>query len=385
MQNNMKIAQANVRSINTTVAALDITCMKLGIKIMCLSEIWRPKDGLLDKTQALKTWQWYTKIRQKGKSGGGVAIAAARDVKVMKREDMNNTAYEAVWCNIYIKGMKIALGSVYIPPGNKTQMKAFLNDIEVIRGRENNIIITGDFNARHESWDKYGENILGRMLAEALASNNLIVWNSEQPTHKNGTIDLTLITPTLEDLISDWKTHDETTIRCDHKLISFLVGGKQEKEVKTILNIKKADWEEWSRVTDEVFTKWMEDEEEKENSIDELYESLKETLDKTAKEVIGYKEVCLHSKTWWNPQVKEQQKRVKEARKRYKHRRDPRNRMRLDEEKERYYVMIEEAKGKKEASELKELNTKDNKKLWRTVNNIRKPSQKSCNTANQKK
>ncbi|KAI8484543.1 hypothetical protein Bbelb_378140 [Branchiostoma belcheri] len=49
---------------------------------------------------------------------------------------------------------KITLGSIYIPPGNKTQMMAFIRDLEQLKMKENNIIVTGDFNARHGSWDK---------------------------------------------------------------------------------------------------------------------------------------------------------------------------------------------------------------------------------------
>ena len=108
----MKIAYANVRSLNTSFNLVETACHKQKIQILGLSEIWHPDNSIKDNVK--KSWKWIATERN-GERGGGAALLISKNVKVFEKQDFQKEKIEAVWCNVYSKEGNFVVGSVYIP------------------------------------------------------------------------------------------------------------------------------------------------------------------------------------------------------------------------------------------------------------------------------
>lgn len=67
----MKIAHANVRSLNTSFSLVESAYKKQQIHILGLSETWHPDNTV--KENVNKSWNWIATERKEGR-GGGTAL-----------------------------------------------------------------------------------------------------------------------------------------------------------------------------------------------------------------------------------------------------------------------------------------------------------------------
>ena len=95
----LKIAQCNIRSLNTSNKLIEDMCGLQGISILSLTEIWHPDVSQL---KFLHKWMWNVSIRT-NREGGGAATIISPLIKSHPREDLNNPLLEAVWCEVYIE------------------------------------------------------------------------------------------------------------------------------------------------------------------------------------------------------------------------------------------------------------------------------------------
>ena len=266
----MKFGQANIRSLNTSFDTLDTICARLEFEVVCLSEIWHPDTIITNNIK--KKWHWISSERD-NKGGGGVGIMINKQLKIIERKDLKRNDVEAVWCNIYNNDLQILLCSVYIPPGNVDNMKGFFRSLDDVLKNENlPIMITGDFNAHHPAWQDKTENVLGKMLHEYLINKPISILNNSVPTRKDKIIDLTISSNMLLDKVSNWKVTEEVFLNTDHKLISFELGRRKEKDTWERFDFKPVDWRVWERECDTVFGNWIE-ENQLEKDVNSIYES----------------------------------------------------------------------------------------------------------------
>ena len=177
---------------------------------------------------------------------------------------------EAVWCNIFNDESKILVGSVYVPPNNTESLKGFFKSLNsIIQQEKLPVIITGDLNAHHPEWQDGVENDLGKLIHEYLINKPISILNNSMPTRKNKIIDLTLSSSCLVDKISNWKV-TEVFLNTDHRLISFELGRRKEKDTWERLDFKAVDWQLWESECDLVFADWIE-EHLQEKDVDILY------------------------------------------------------------------------------------------------------------------
>uniref|UniRef100_A0A8D8W3I7 Endonuclease/exonuclease/phosphatase domain-containing protein n=1 Tax=Cacopsylla melanoneura TaxID=428564 RepID=A0A8D8W3I7_9HEMI len=95
-------------------------------------------------------------------NGHGLAILIKRDIKFKVHKDPPpNTKAEFIGIQILNnKNFPINIYSIYIP-GNKLRYP----DLDHLINSNQPVVIAGDYNAKHHSWDKYNENTNGKRLA----------------------------------------------------------------------------------------------------------------------------------------------------------------------------------------------------------------------------
>ena len=145
----MKIAHANVRSMNTSFGLIENTIINEKIDVFGLTEIWHPSVSMQESLK--RRWTWISTQRD-NKRGGGAALIISKGTKTMERKDLYNKKVEAVWCNLYGENFKCVVGSVYIPPNDSEMMKIFLSTVEKVAAEDVPLILIGDFNAHHKYW-----------------------------------------------------------------------------------------------------------------------------------------------------------------------------------------------------------------------------------------
>ena len=88
----LKVAQCNIRSLNTSGDLIEDMCKIQQISILSLTEIWHPEVSQL---KFLQTWTWNTSIRE-NREGGGAATIINPLIKTHAREDLNDPLIESV-------------------------------------------------------------------------------------------------------------------------------------------------------------------------------------------------------------------------------------------------------------------------------------------------
>ncbi|XP_035206104.1 uncharacterized protein LOC118181140 [Stegodyphus dumicola] len=115
--------------------------------------------------------------------------------------------------------------SIYAPPS--IDLQEILIELDSIQLPPNsNHIIAGDFNAHSPVWGAPVENNRGRLLLEFIQEKRLTILNNANspPTfltlRAQGWIDLTLATPKIASLITNWKVSEIESFS-DHRFITF--------------------------------------------------------------------------------------------------------------------------------------------------------------------
>lgn len=369
----MKIAYANVRSLNTSFNLVETACVRQQIKILGLSEIWHPNNSVKDTVR--QSWHWIATERN-GERGGGAALMIAKECKVFERKDLKRDNLEAVWSNIYSVEGNFILGSIYIPPNNSISLRVLFQVLDDLRQQSLPIILIGDFNAHHSYW--YGENAnkLGTELFEYLSDKDLSIINTEQPTRKDKIIDLTIVSNRLEGKISKWQVQQEVYLNTDHNLISFEFGQKDEEGSWERFDFKKADWSRWETSCEGAIEEWL-SERRGSGDVNEDYCSFVDLLRQVADECIPKKNVCKHSKGWWNPQLTVVSKELKKAKRKFAKRCDAANERYVQECLERFKKEESKARDNYLEDMVKMMDPKKPSQFWQVVNKERKTKSKS--------
>ena len=136
-----------------------------------------------------------------------------------------------------------------------------------------------------------------------LVDKDLMVVNNCVPTRKDRIIGLTIVSNRLKDKIINWIVQQEVYLNTDHSLISFNVGADSREELMEN-RVQKSEME---MACTEAVEKWMKDRRAT-TDINEDYknednESLVSVIHKLRTKLYQKKEICRHSKGWWNPEL----------------------------------------------------------------------------------
>lgn len=176
------------------------------------------------------------------------------------------------------------------------------------------IILGIDSNAHSQLWQCETTNQRGQVFEETIATHGMHVCNTGNKctyvsTIGKSIIDITLVSSTLVDRISEWTVREKNYFS-DHKLITFIFSSQLQETVQ-IRNFDKANWLQFSNKLEKIrdykppicwTTNILDKEASKFNSV------LKMALDVACPlKKVTYKQ---KRNNWWTPELKAQKAKV---------------------------------------------------------------------------
>ncbi|KAF0748136.1 Reverse transcriptase domain-containing protein [Aphis craccivora] len=91
-----------------------------------------------------------------------------------------------------------------------------------IKSATTEVLITGDFNAKHSNWGAPANEKRGEALVDLIKSTGFIVCNKRRKStfNKGSIIDITIALPALAQRVRNWKILDDESLS-DHFYIEF--------------------------------------------------------------------------------------------------------------------------------------------------------------------
>lgn len=285
----------------TTILQINLNCCKAAQALMYQMAAEKSADFLIVSEFNKADSSWYVDSNNKA------AIVSVNHTAIT-----NAGTSEAGFRWIAAAGMRI-YSCYWSPNTSLADYHDFLFRLErSIRTSTANILLAGDFNAKHSDWGSSKNDPRGEALSELIHALGLLICNTgNDPTFKTGSIlDVTFSSKELADRISDWAVLDveslsdhnyvQLNIRSEHDPVSSAAPPKTKR--KFILN-KLAD----ALSTDHPFT--TSDPTGAEDSAVLLTTSIHETC------MIESPAVCRRrSVYWWTPAISVLRKSANHAR-----------------------------------------------------------------------
>ena len=177
----------------------------------------------------------YTIYYQQGSNSfGGVCLAIAREVPHQSTSEVHD-ANNLIAADVFNSNKKYTVAVVFSPPSEEVP----IDILNRLHRYNRNLILIGDLNARHPSWDDVSSNSCGHRLAEWIAGRqDLRIFNSPQPTstRSQAVIDLIIapyrISSELAEIDQKMRVTDHYPVHW--RLSSFISHSQTECEVKRI-------------------------------------------------------------------------------------------------------------------------------------------------------
>ena len=321
----------------------------------------------------------------------GAAIYISNKHSITKLESISKLSknLDSCWGLVVINNKRLIVGSIYVKLNYKEAIQEVIKMLNLAKQKQtelkaSGVILTGDFNSRHQSWGDSINNYYGKMLAESLDNTSFSICTSQTPTFlcTNGSshIDLNIISNNLADSIHSCRTDDEVELfsgaptRGHLPLITELITRDRSQNTPVIekLDISKMKWEDWtSTIEDEI-----EEKHEILNSTENpytLWNQLNHIITKATDSYGSYKKSCQHSKPYWTDSLSVLSENLRTVRKRYIKRNTDRNLKALNEAREAFDTERKSACQDFLIEKAKKLNSAQSRQFWKDFNKIFKP------------
>lgn len=301
--------QWNSRSVISNKGLLEKYIFDNKLNAVLLSETWLKKKNNINFTG----FNIFRCDRDDGY--GGVAILLRNNftyVQTPNFYNINNLMCISISVKI-CKSLKVNIYSIYAKPNLKISTREWVRFFDSL---EKPFIVGGDFNCHHTGWGCSVTDTAGTELLSAIEDCQLNYLNDgsetliPNPNHKNkSSIDLTICSTDLTTMC-EWRT-DMISLGSNHFPILVELNTGQENAINLSypnkLNLKKADWIQFSQLVDNHIT----------NSTEELaYESFIQIINDTARLSIPERKNISNPKfckSWWNAECDSAIKKKKEA------------------------------------------------------------------------
>ena len=254
----LSILQLNANGLKNKIEQIEEFLLKNDVHVAALQE-----TKLTEKSK-IKWPSNYTLTRKdRGTNkGGGLAFLVRRDIPFRPINTPNPLKDDFLEeSSILITGTKgdhLHIRNIYIPPHSSCQPNYSPPIKDILRSDFNSHIILGDFNAHSPLWHSDLEaDDRGTLLEQEISDSEIGVLNEETPTRSTANCtsspDITLASPNILPYTS-WRT--AYTLNSDHLPILVSVQTHVEKchaPDRTFVNFKKANWEEFTKFTEEKF------------------------------------------------------------------------------------------------------------------------------------
>lgn len=316
-KNSILVMHWNARSIRRKVEELKKEIEDRNVRIVCIQESSLPKNE--DYHPKFKNFRMFNLSRDGDGVGGGLITLVHRSLAV---EDCSNHLSDKVECiKTKIRANKdcvFTLFNVYIPSQGVQD-----SDLSILLSDDKNLIVVGDFNSKHVSWNSGHQNGNGPVFFKWVQSTNMMLLNrNKQATYQSpststlSTLDLSLASPDMARRTKNW--HVGNDLGSDHFPVFFEVALARQPVVQNpsithgLYEIRKADWGAFREATRSVHME------------DVSAESIERSLLQAADLAIPKKKpgrTHSHMNNWWNDDIKSLRNKRQKARRKWKHKR----------------------------------------------------------------
>lgn len=176
------------------------------------------------------------------------AIHVSSDVEALPlHQFMDDDVSVVRVCRKISDGGDFVVASVYMPydSDGSPPGPSFVRLVDYCKSQRVPLVTGADSNAHHVVWGSRNTNVRGESLLQYLVSTDLMIMNrGRKPTFviksRSESIDITLATSDIADLIHSWRVTDEETFS-DHKLIKFSLRGTFPQR-QPYRNPRKTNW-----------------------------------------------------------------------------------------------------------------------------------------------
>ncbi|KOC58985.1 RNA-directed DNA polymerase from mobile element jockey, partial [Habropoda laboriosa] len=124
-------------------------------------------------------------------------------------------------------------------------------ELDILLNIGDKVMLVGDLNARHGTWNCHVSNLRGRILYNYSLNNNCSIMFPDEPTHylENGTTPTTIDIALNKNAANVSQIHTLNELSSDHNPIAFNIGA----QIKTINNklafdYDRADWNKFRQI-----------------------------------------------------------------------------------------------------------------------------------------
>lgn len=356
------LLQWNARSLLSNGLEFKKVVNELVPDIICVQETFL--HGKYSFT--LAGYHIFRRDREDEIRGGGVAILLKNGI--IYSEVTVYKQVEAISVNVSMGGDEIKVINVYVPPGSSIPEDVFSTFL-----KDGNLLLCGDFNAKHPLWGSSESNRWGSDLVEMLEENNLVVLNSGEGTRidiasgNKSPLDLTITSSNLAGF-SEWEVLDELC-GSDHFMIKTSLNESIKSESMFVprWNFKKADWKSFELYCDLEFSMVSINED-----IEGMVKGINDIIIQAADKFIPKtKQKSKNPVPYWNDECSEAIRERKHIRRRLERTKNPRDYIEFKKRRAKVIRTLKDARTKYWESFCSKLSYRsDVGKVWRTVRGI---------------
>lgn len=196
----VRLFQINIQSLEKHKEELSRVLIKEGYDIALISESWSKLE--LEKTK-YKIPGFFTFLDSRNDGYGGAGVLINKSVKSREVQLPDSPKIQSVGRHIVADDILVI--SLYVSPSiSVSDFEIELKEIFRIAAGYRKVILGGDFNAHHYSWDPRHLDGKGTILYDLINDSNLVIMNNGQPTFfpvdvnkSPSAIDLVLVSSSL--------------------------------------------------------------------------------------------------------------------------------------------------------------------------------------------
>ena len=275
------------------------------VDICCLQETWTRNET----KPVMRNFISFANNRSTGK-GGGVAILVNHSLpcKQIKLQTEANSGCELLAVEVKYARSRLAIVSVYLAHPTIDTISAFDHSLKSLLDTYDEVLLCGDFNTHHYSWNHNHTTRNGQALQGVFTAHNLLLlnhpgtstWHSSS-SQASAVLDLTLCTPSLATRFHpEWRILD--TALSDHSaiLVSVHIVGPHDPPLPSISWQHPEDWKVWTDGIQDKLTTWLHDRQSMLTDIDDDYSSFVDLISSLARDLLGEKKRFTSSRVWWH-------------------------------------------------------------------------------------
>ena len=239
----------NCNGIGSSAAELNHFLSGHNVLVACIQET------KLGTNSRLPAFPGYAVVRKDRVGGGGGLITLVHHSIQFQQlpSPINDNVSEVLIVQIDIADAQLKIANVYIPPASSSP-PGFHASLSPLLSADS--IVLGDVNGHSEEWSLGISDARGDTFAGEIDSLNFTVLNNPDIATRpisNSSPDVALVHTPLA-LTFDWSI--STTLNSDHLPLSLSFGDDSPpvRDEKTFINLRKANWEEFQRESEDLFS-----------------------------------------------------------------------------------------------------------------------------------